>query len=268
MALTAILDDLSLEELFGLLESGKRSGALRVSGGGRECLLDLAEGQFAVQAASSGDAIMATATDLVGVLETGVELARFTPATGGLAGADDGTVADGRVKIAPARVLERVQAIATEWERIRSVIPSMETTLALSRRPIAGGEPMTLTSEEWAAVFALAQPRAVREVCAELERGSLEGCRVLVSMIAKGLVEVTAIPLKAATPAGEDAPTELIVRGVEDVLAEVTAEMTGVPKRQVRRNMATGTLADDEGLPAEWQAYMTRLDERASSGNE
>lgn len=268
MALTAILDDLSLEELFGFLASGKRTGALRVSGGGRECLIYLADGQFAVEAASSGDAIVAAATDLVNVLETGVERAQFTPAAGGQPGADAGRATDGRVMVSPTRVLERVQAVAAEWERIRAVIPSLETTLALSRRPIAGGEPMTLASEEWAAVFALAQPRVVREVCAELERGPLEGCRVLVSMIAKGLVEVTAVPLSGRVAADEDAPADLIVRGVEDVLAEVTAEMTGVPKRQVRRNMAAGTLADEEGTPAEWQAYMTRLDERVSSGNE
>jgi len=268
MALTAILNDLSLEELFALLDSGKRTGGLKVSGGGRECFLELAGGQFAVEAASSGDAIVATATDLINVLETGVERAEFTPVAGGPAGADEGSAANGRVKISPVRVLERVQAIAAEWERIRAVIPSMETTIALSKRPIAGGEPMTLTSEEWGAVFALAQPRVVREVCAELERGPLEGCRILMSMIGKGLVEVTAVPLAGTPEAEEDAPAELIVRGVEDVLAEVTAEMTGVPKRRVRRNMAAGTLADEGGLPAEWQAYMTRLDERASSGKE
>ena len=58
------------------------------------------------------------------------------------------------------------------------------------------------------------------------------------------------------------------MRGVEDVLAEVTAEMTGVPKRRVRRNMAAGTLADEGPVPAEWQAYMMRLDKRLSSGKE
>lgn len=267
MALTAIINDLSLEELLGFLAAGERTGGLKVSGGGRECVLELADGQFAVEAASSGDAIVATATQLVSVLETGVERAEFTP-SGAVPQEADDTSADSRVRISPVRVLERVQAIAAEWERIREVIPSMETTLALSRRPIAGGEPMTLTSEEWAAVFALAQPRDVAEVCAELERGPLEGCRLLAGMIAKGLVEVTAVPFRQADPAADDEPADLIVRGVEDVLAEVTAEMTGVPKRRVRRNMAAGTLSDEGGLPAEWQAYMTRLDKRLSSSNE
>lgn len=266
MALTAILKDMSLEELFGFLAAGKRTGVLDVSGRGRQCILELADGQFAVQAASSGDAIVAIATDLVGVLETGVELVEFTPASDGVPQVDDGEA--GRVLVSPTRVLERVQAIATEWERIRAVIPSMDTILALSKRPIAGGEPMTLASEEWAAVFALAQPRPVREVCSELEKGSLEGCRVLVSMISKGLVEVTAVPVSEAPAQEGEAPADLIVRGVEDVLAEVTAEMTGVPKRRVRRNMAAGTLADEGPVPAEWQAYMTRLDKRLSATKE
>jgi hypothetical protein len=208
MALSGTLDTLSLPDLCELLSGTGKTGALHVRAeagqgvlwftGGKVCAGE-AGGQTGPPAAGGGNDLLERLNDVC------FELFRYT---------------EGAFEFEPERrpswaaeksidvsgLLAETERRMAEWREIIAVIPSIEARPRLVPEPPAGG-PITLNAAQWRVVTGIDGRRRVSALIRVLDGGEFTTCKVLLSLVQAGLVEIEAADLAAPAGAGAEAPT-------------------------------------------------------------
>jgi hypothetical protein len=217
MSLRGSLDTFALTDVLALLATTAKSGELHVTGAAGDGRVWLDGGQV-VGADGLGT------SDVVDVL---VGLLRLDEGDFAFHG-DRGAPAPGP----PADVaglLERAEARLAEWREVEQVLPSDDVMLTLV--PAASGT-VRLSRDQWAAVVAIGDGRAVDGLVERLGGDELARWRLLAGLVDAGLVEVGAAPTGVAP----------VARG------ELAAQLSTLTVA------ALGDGDDDEARPAETAA--------------
>lgn len=262
MGTRTILNDTGLLDCLRMLAATGASGEVRF-GPSTIDRVRLVEGRLGLDSAPAnedGSARTAAGSEnaiadlLSQTLEKGVAEIEFTP----MAPADAEKAASDPALPADA-VLARVAEREAEWCRLREVIPTPGARVALRRGARISG-PLQLEPDEWRVICAVGDTITVRALSAELGVGGLATHRLVAALVAKELIDVLPEVVETASdgkPA--DAPSELLVRGVKDVLQDVAEEMADIAEGRPPGGY-TLSEGEDGSLPAEWEAYYGRLD--------
>ncbi len=188
------LDNFSLDEVLGLLAGTSKTGRLRVSGDRGTGSLWLDQGQLI-----SGSTAPGTTLELGDAV---FELMRFR--TGNFSFNMDEAPDVASDPVAVAQVVSDAGERLEEWRSIEAVVPSLDHIVTLKAElPVPT---MTISQDEWRVVIATGERAAVRELCAALDLGEVDGSRVLKGMIERQLL---AIQEDARTPTRSAAAIEL-----------------------------------------------------------
>jgi hypothetical protein len=179
MSLRGSLDTFALPDVLALLATTAKSGELHVtgsSGGGR---LWVERGQVTGGEAAGASAVVDVLVHLLrldeGDFTFHADRAAPSPST------------EAPVDVTVA--LAQADARLTEWREVEALLPS--PTAALTLAPTASGT-VRLSKDQWAAVAAVGEGRAVNELVDHLGGDELVRWRLLASLVEAGLVEVGA----------------------------------------------------------------------------
>lgn len=200
MSLQGTFDTLSVTELFGLLSTASKTGALRLEAGDHEAAVFVRAGRCcAVESADAGEGLPADAGGLAArLVDVGFALARQPAGSFRFADAEAPTRrADVEVALEPA-VAEITEMLAA-WHDIEATIPSLDARLRLA--PVLRDDEIVLRVAEWAVLVALEPMPTVRELVALRGEPLLEVCRLVKDLVDRGAVEVAAAR-EPATAAG------------------------------------------------------------------
>jgi hypothetical protein len=177
MSLRGSLDTFALPDVLALLATTAKSGELHVTGsagGGRVWV-------------EGGQVTGAEAAGSTGVVDALVHLLRLDD--GDFTFHADRTAPVASAPVEVAVVLEQAEARLSEWREVEALLPS--PTAVVSLVPTASGT-VRLSKDQWAAVAAMGEGRAVGELVDQLGGDELVRWRLLASLVEAGLVEVGA----------------------------------------------------------------------------
>ncbi|HEX4492520.1 MAG TPA: DUF4388 domain-containing protein [Acidimicrobiia bacterium] len=202
MSLQGTFDTLSVTELFGLLSTAGKTGALRLEAGHHEASLLVRAGRCC--AVDDGAPVaLGTESELgARLVDVGFTLARQPE---GSFRFSDGDVAESGVSVAFDPAVAEITAMVEAWKDIETTIPSLDVRLRLA--PALGAEEIVLGAPEWALLVGLQGRPTVRELVATAGESLLDVCRRVKDLVDRGAVEVgTAAPTPAApVPVAEPA---------------------------------------------------------------
>jgi hypothetical protein len=239
MSLRGSLDTFALPDVLALLASTAKTGELHVDGPLGAGRLWLDRGQV-VGAESPGT------TDLVEVL---VDLLRL----------DEGDFSFHGDRVSPApqapvevtAVLEQAATRLAEWEEVERVLPSADAVLTLAPTVTAT---VRLSRDQWAAVAAIGDGRAVERLVDRLGGDELAGWRLLAGLVETGMVEVGARPAVPAVRRHE----------VAEQLATLSAEAVTEERPPVRESVESDVVDDfheDAGHAGQHEAAADEADD-------
>ncbi len=247
MALSGTLDTLSLPELCELLSGTGKTGALHVRAeagqgvlwfnGGQVCAGE-AGGQTGPPAAGGSNDLLERLNDVC------FELFRYTEGTFEFEPERRPSWAAEK-SIDVSGLLAETERRMAEWREIIAVIPSIEARPRLVPEPPAGG-PITLDAAQWRVVTGIDGRRRVSALIRVLDGGEFTVCKVLLSLVHAGLVEIEAAETAAPTGAGAEAPTAVAV-------AAPSADDSGRPAPKTgkeRARVAVDEIVDEAAEPA------------------
>ncbi|MBV9919913.1 MAG: DUF4388 domain-containing protein [Pseudonocardia sp.] len=200
MSLQGTFDTLSVTELFGLLSTAAKTGALRLEAGDHEAAVFVRAGRCcAVEPAGAGGAGLAAA-----LVDVGFTLARQPEGAFRFTDSEmPERPAEAEVALEPA--VAEILAMLDAWRDIEATIPSLDARLRLA--PQLRGDEIVLRADEWAVLVALEARPTVRELVAARGESLIEGCRLVKHLVDRGAVEVTTERGPAAAPPAPSTPT-------------------------------------------------------------
>jgi hypothetical protein len=209
VSLQGTFDTLPVTELFGLLATAAKTGALRLEAGDHEASVFLTGGrccgvesdELGVSVASEGD----LATRLVDV---GFTFARS--ATGSFRFSDSEQAGYDTEMTTPLELaVIEIRSMVDQWREIEVTIPSLDVRVRLA--PVLREPEVVVTAQEWNLLVALDGTPTVRELVARRGQPMLDVCRDLKGLVDRGALELgvdLALPdvsAGAATPADSSA---------------------------------------------------------------
>jgi hypothetical protein len=199
VSLQGTFDTLPVTELFGLLASATKTGALRLEADDNEASIFLSAGRCcavesdgAPGAAAASDAELGTRLVDVGFAFARLGSGSFRFSDSDLAEYDTGVT----TPLEPAVV--EIQSLLEQWREIEATIPSLDVRVRLA--PVLREDEVVVTAREWSLLVALDGSPTVRELVARRMQPMMEVCRDL-----KGLVDRGALEIGAAVPDGRSA---------------------------------------------------------------
>lgn len=223
------LGEFSLEQVLGLLESGKKTGVVEIVGESERGSLEV----------SAGALIGARYADDVGEVALGAIFAigsgEFTFWSGDVQSANlSGTLEE---------LLRRADDERARFETMRADIPDERMRFALSERA-ASGSTITVTSDQWRVLLAVPGEHDVGAIAARCGLGRLATLRQLHALYRSGLVDVLE-PAAEAAPLSEPSPA------VEDRAPEIAAPAPAMEVRAEARLAESAALAEPPPVAAE-----------------
>lgn len=189
MALLGTLDTIGLDEVFGLLEHARKTGALHVNAPHFAGLLFFVDGQ--ISAGQSDLASMAVdrtpgefANHIVDVM---CELLLLSE--GDFEFRTDEVIETGGVQpVSTQAMLEHVRTILADWPTVETVIPSNMVQPRLVEEPYY--ETVTVDRAAWRVLFAVDGARTVREIALAVNSGIVATSFALRDLVHVGAVEI------------------------------------------------------------------------------
>jgi hypothetical protein len=193
VSLQGTFDTLSVTELFGLLSTAGKTGALRLEAG------EDGAGPVKASVFVIGGLCCAVESDEVGgpagsepelasrLVDVGFSLAR-SPA-GSFQFSDDESPAFDVVattRLEPA--VAEITALLEQWREIEDTIPSLEARVRLA--PVLRADEIVLTASEWGLLVGLVGSPSVRELIARAGLPMIEVCRTVADLVDRGAIEV------------------------------------------------------------------------------
>jgi hypothetical protein len=187
------LDTLSVAELFDLLSTASKTGALRFATGTPEA------GAFEATVFVAGGLCCGVESDEVGgpagsedelavrLVEVGFSVARQPAGSFRFSDAEPPPFTlDHTTKLGPA--VAEITSMLDQWREIEATIPSLDVRVRLA--PVLRSEDIVLSAHEWKLLVALEGTPTVREVVADQRSSMIEVCRGLKALIDRGAIEV------------------------------------------------------------------------------
>lgn len=180
MSLHGTLETFALPDVMALLAATKKSGELRVVGGKLDGRVHIDDGRVIAANVGRADSFV----DAV------FELLRLS--TGKFSFDNDAEAENPSDPVEIEPLLIEAQARLTEWRGIEAVVPSMDHGVVLVKE--LGDPHVTLASEQWRMVVAVAGASCVSHVADRLGLGEFSVCKALKELVESGVVEVTDPP--------------------------------------------------------------------------
>lgn len=177
-ALTGNLAQLKLLDILRLLHLSSRTGQLE---------LTTEEGEFGEIYLVNGQITHALYEESIG--EEAI-FGLFSWSKGTFRFVADETTDEQTVGMATAQILEEATTYASEWERIRQVIPSSNAVYRLASRPSAE---IQLRAEDWSVLTQLDGERTVHEIAEVSQLNDLFTSKVICRLYELGLLELVAV---------------------------------------------------------------------------
>lgn len=252
MSLQGSLDTFALPDVLSLLSSTGKSGELLVTGGRSQGHVWLRDGKVVGALAGRASAPVDVLFELLRVVEGEF---RFS---GDLPDAEVGPPED----VGP--ILAEAQRRLVEWRGIEAVVPSLEAAVRLV--PEAPGEQVTVRSDQWRLLVAIASEMRVQGVIDRTGMGEFDTCRTIKELVEAGLAEVQGAdePVAksaarvAAEPAADDA-SAAVDDGDEDLVE--------LPKRKPRSGTSRAKAAEAK-RPVEEEAAFASISAAAVAAAE
>jgi uncharacterized protein DUF4388 len=226
VSLQGTFDTLSVTELFGLLSTAAKTGALRLAAGEHEASLLVRAGRCCAVDDGSGTDAVATEAELgARLVDVGFTLAREPE---GSFRFSDGEVAESEVSIAFEPAVAEIATMVEAWKDIETTIPSLDARLRLASELCA--EQIVLGAGEWALLVQLQGRPSVRELVATAGEPLLDVCRRVKDLVDRGAIEVGAAA-PPPEPAALGAPEPVVVVEPEP---EPAAEPEPAPPAPIR----------------------------------
>jgi Domain of unknown function (DUF4388) len=194
VSLQGTFDTLSVTELFGLLSTAAKTGALRLEAGGGEASVFVSQGRCC---GVDADETMASAGSN-GPAGSEAELARRLTDVGfAFARRPDGSFRftdsevgahDCAITAALEPVIVEIGSMLDQWREIESTIPSLDARVRIA--PVLGADEIILSAAEWGLLMALESGPTVRDLVARRAQPMLDVCRELLELVERGAVEV------------------------------------------------------------------------------
>lgn len=245
MSLQGTFDTLSVTELFGLLATAAKTGALRFEAGDHEASIFVTGGLCCAVESEESARPAASDTELAArLVDVGFAFGRHRS---GVFRFSDSELAayDTDVTTPLTSAAVEIQALLGQWRDIEATIPSLEVRVRLAAA-LRDAE-IVVSAQEWGLLVALqGTTPSVRELVARCHQPLMQVCRDLKSLIDRGAVEVAAevgadrVPADNRTERGHHPvsgaasaaanhlePSEPYAPGVEDgaaMLSEVAAD--------------------------------------------
>jgi hypothetical protein len=248
VSLQGSLDTFALPDVLSLLSSTGKSGELLVTGGRSQGHVWLKDGKVVGALAGRASAPVDVLFELLRVVEGEF---RFS---GDLPDAEVGPPED----LAP--ILAEAQNRLVEWRGIEKVVPSLEAAVRLV--PDAPGPEVTIRSDQWRLLVAIASELRVQGVIDRSGMGEFDTCRTIKELVESGLAEVDtldSVPSGGATVSG---PAQTDVPAPTDAAdAPSDEELVELPKRKPRSSAAKAKVSPEPEPEAE-----AKPDEEATEG--
>ena len=219
MSLQGTFDTLPVAELFGLLASAAKTGALRLEAGDLEASVFLTGGRCC--AVESDDAKAPVASDgelATRLVDVGFAFARTTAGSFRFSDSERAEYDTGFTTLLEPAVIE-IRSLLDQWHEIAATIPSLDARVRLA--PVLRDDEVVLTAREWSLVVALEGMPTVREVVARCPLPMMEVCRDLKGLVDRGAVEIGA---EVAPPEARLKPATGTSIGLHD-LADTTLSL-------------------------------------------
>ncbi len=175
----------SLVDVLRLLASGRQTGLLRVVDGASTGEIFVQEGSL-VHAVTQGQMGESAVYALMAWQRGSFNFAPGMPAP------------EGSVTMPTERLIDEGSKHAREWREIKRVIPSADVVFRLSASGSSGA--VSLEPEEWQVLAKVDGARDVWEIAETLAWDELLVSKVLVRLVTKGLLELTAGRQAGPTP--------------------------------------------------------------------
>jgi hypothetical protein len=188
VSLQGTFDTLSVTELFGLLATASKTGALRLEAGDHEAAVYVNAGRCCGVESDDASGPAATDEDLARLLvDTGFTVARQAAGSFRFSDAEEPPfAADVTTRFEPA-VVEITEMLA-QWREIEATIPSLDVRLRLA--PVLRGEEIVLSAREWSLLVALDGMPSVRELVARRHEPVIQVCRVVKDLSERGAIDI------------------------------------------------------------------------------
>jgi Domain of unknown function (DUF4388) len=259
VSLQGTFDTLPVTELFGLLASAAKTGALRLEAGDHEASVFLTGGLCCAVESDASAPSAASDTELAArLVDVGFAFARlaagsFRFSDSELAEYDTGVT----TPLEPA-VLE-IRSLLDQWREIEATIPSLDVRVRLA--PVLRDDEVVVTAREWSLLVALEGMPTVRELVARRQQPMMDVCRDLKGLVDRGAVEIGAeVPVVPATvsllepsePYAPDADDFVTAEAVAAAAADADAVAAGIVSRMARPRLSTpDVFAGADEVPAD-----------------
>ena len=197
MALQGDLNSFALSDVLHLLEGTAKTGRLAVTSTAAEGEVWFTDGALVSGSVSTG-------RRSEGPAEVVMEMLRFDDGSFSFDECDEGAPGDGHPV---ADVLRDAEALATEWQAVEAVVPSLAAWLTL--RPAIDADEVIVSGDHWRALAAIAGGATVEQLADRCELSDLAASRTAKELTEAAMIEV-GLPMSSddAAPAG-DAPVAM-----------------------------------------------------------
>jgi Domain of unknown function (DUF4388) len=230
VSLQGTFDTLPVTELFGLLATAAKTGALRLEAGDHEASVFLTGGRCCGVESDELGVPVASEGDLAGrLVDVGFTFARS--ATGSFRFSDSEQAGYDTEMTTPLELaVIEIRSMVDQWREIEVTIPSLDVRVRLA--PVLREAEVVVTAQEWNLLVALDGPPTVRELVARRGEPMLDVCRDLKGLVDRGALELGAdlavrdasagasaddAVVPADRPAGSDAAPERAYRDPDTV---------------------------------------------------
>ena len=207
MSLQGTFDTLSVTEVFGLLSTAGKTGALRLEAGERAASVFVTAGLCcAVETDDLGDSTETGGELATRLIDVGFDFARRPSGSFRFNDSElDGHPIDLTTPLEPA--IAEIRSLVEQWREIELTIPSLDVHVRLAA--VLRGEEIVLTAHEWSLLVALDGTPTVRELIERRHQPMIQVCRDLKGLVDRGAIEVgvdVAVAAPSAVPAPDPTP--------------------------------------------------------------
>ncbi len=181
MPLTGSLSDFSLGDIIKLLNSAKKTGILKVNGGG------VFSGETGKIHFKNGKIIYSVNNK--GLIGENAVLHFFEYKEGDFSFEETVPPDETNVKASAESLMLNGSRLITEWNKISSVIKSLSLVVGLAPTPPEGVSEIKLSKEEWKVLRVINGNRTIREIAEELKMPDFEVSKIIYGFLISGLVE-------------------------------------------------------------------------------
>lgn len=207
MSLQGTFDTLSVTELFGLMSTAGKTGALRLEAGDEHAAalkgtVFVAGGVCCAVESDTAHGPAGSDDELAGrLVDVGFSLARCHSGSFRFTDAEHppfDVVTTTSLELAVAEI----GSLLDEWREIETTLPSLDARVRLA--PVLRAVEIVVTAREWSLLVALEGTPSVRELVSPQGRPMIEVCRTLKDLVDRGAIEVGAEVGSASEPARAD----------------------------------------------------------------